>query len=416
MKTIGFLILISTLLTSCALGESVTLPEIDISASPDGIVALPEDVPEIFHRHFVKYTHVVAPNGRPIRLLAQDGWTDDQIKHGREVLEFLLTDFPGSEHGDDKTDIANALADRKATMVLFNTEEGLERAFRSGLGHATDLGMQDLRANECPAVGDEDYMEHRTRDAAYEEIWHLVHDYGIKPTRPEMIAEMRRANDVAAQNGWQGWPDEEPEEHPNEYMGVLIDNYYDLWAVQPKLYEGRPIEPGDIPEGQSHFGHYFANSRDALRAQDAKGYALLEGFLPPYLTYTPELPAEFSGTFSMTLDASEAYTRKSRYLRSATLTGAGDASLIGNEFANRLTGNAGDNVLTGGSGDDLLSGGEGEDTAVFSGPTVEYEITGEGDRVRVVDGVPERDGADVLLGVEQLRFSDETVATGVSPQ
>ena len=39
-------------------------------------------------------------------------------------------------------------------------------------------------------------MAHVTRDAAYEEIWHLVHDYGIKPTRQAMIAEMRRVNDV----------------------------------------------------------------------------------------------------------------------------------------------------------------------------------------------------------------------------
>ena len=41
-------------------------------------------------------------------------------------------------------------------------------------------------------------MAHVTRDAAYEEIWHLIHDYGIKPMLPEMIAEMRTANDEAA--------------------------------------------------------------------------------------------------------------------------------------------------------------------------------------------------------------------------
>ena len=268
------------LLGACAPREVVTLPEIDISGIPGGVVVLPDEVPELFRKHFVKYTKIVAPNGKPIHILAADGWTDDQIRHGRDVLDFLLTDHPGSEYGDDKSDIANAMADGKATMVFFNTEEDLEAAGWE-LFRGADLSMQDLRANECPAPGDADYMEHVTRDAAYEEIWHLVHDYGIKPTRPAMIAEMRAANDIAADNGWKAWPDDEPEEHPNEYVGVLIDNYFDLWAVHPTLYESRPIEPGDIPDGHSHFGRYFANSRDAVKEQDSLGYALIEKFLPP---------------------------------------------------------------------------------------------------------------------------------------
>jgi len=147
---------------ACASGEVVTLPEIDTSGSPDGIVDLPDDVPEVFHRYFDRYTYFAAPNGRRIHFLAQDGWTRDQIQHGRNVLEHLLADFPGSAYGNDKSGIANAMADRKATMVFFNTEDDLDRAFREGLGGATDLSMQDLRANECPAVGDADYMGHVT--------------------------------------------------------------------------------------------------------------------------------------------------------------------------------------------------------------------------------------------------------------
>ena len=75
------------LLGSCTKEKAgrVTLPEIDISASPDGIVPLPDDVPGVFKKYFVKYTKVVAPNGKPIHILAQDAWTDDQIKHGRNV-------------------------------------------------------------------------------------------------------------------------------------------------------------------------------------------------------------------------------------------------------------------------------------------------------------------------------------------
>lgn len=380
---------------------TVTLPDIDISSSPNGIVSLPDDVPEVFKEHFIKYTKVMAPNGKPIHILAQDGWTDDQIKHGRNVLEHILTSFPGSAYGDDKSAVANAMSDRKATMVFFNSEPDLEAAMRGGLGGATDLSMQDLRANECPAVGDLDYMAHVTRDASYEEIWHLVHDYGIKPTRPDMIAEMREANDLAAENGWRGWPDDEPEEHPNEYVGVLIDNYLDLWAVHPTKYEARPIEPGDIPEGHSHFGRYFANSRAALKTDDPLGYAVIEKFFSPYLTYTPELPESFMGTFSMTLDPNERYTYKTQHLRSAALMGTNNANLVGNRYDNVLNGNAGDNVL---------DGREGEDTAVFAGPRGDYEIERRDDAVVVRDSVANRDGTDTLADVELAQFADETVS------
>lgn len=392
-----------------ALAERVTLPDIDISQSQNGIVALPEDAPQVFRDVFVKYTKIYAPNGKPIHILAQDGWTDDQIKKGRNVLEFILTDFPGSEYGNDKSEIANSMADRKATMVFFNTEPDLRKAFRGPLRGATDLSMQDLRANENPAEGDEDYMNHITRDASFEEIWHLVHDNGVKQVLPEMIAEMRTANDKAAEKGWRAWPDDEPDEHPNEYVGVLIDNYYDLWKVRPKLYEGRDITPEDVPEGQSHFGRYFAGSRELMKEHDPAGYALMQKFFPPHLTYTAELPEYFEGTFSLSFDESLVYTYKSQHLLNVTLIGTNNANLTGNAYDNVLTGNDGDNILTGGAGNDTLEGGGGKDTAVFSGPRSEYIIKIHNGDSKVTDNKPARDGEDSLKNIEILKFSDQIV-------
>ena len=392
-----------------AQADRVTLPDIDISQSPNGIVILTENVPQVIRDVFVKYTKIYAPNGKPIHILAQDGWTDDQIKKGRNVLEFILTDFPGSEYGHDKSGIANAMADRKATMVFFNTEPDLRKAFQGPLRGATDLSMQDLRANENPAEGDDDYMNHITRDASFEEIWHLVHDNGIKQVLPEMIAEMRKANDLAEKKGWRGWPDDEPDEHPNEYVGVLIDNYYDLWTVRPKLYEGRDIAPEDVPEGQSHFGRYFAASRELMKENDPAGYGLMEKFFPPFLTYTPELPESFHGTFSLTFNESLVYTYKSQHLVNVTLTGTNNANLTGNDYDNVLTGNAGDNILTGGAGNDTIEGGEGKDTAVFSGPKTDYIIHIHNGDSKVTDSQAGRDGEDFLTNIEILKFSDETV-------
>ena len=150
------IILLSGLIYLCACTGKVTLPDIDISITDEGVVSLPENVPDIFKQYFVKYTKVIAPNGKPIHILAQDGWTNDQIKHGRNVLEHILTNYEGSVYGNDKSIVANSMSDQKATMVFFNTEPDLRKAFQQGLGSATDLSMQDLRANECTAVGSED--------------------------------------------------------------------------------------------------------------------------------------------------------------------------------------------------------------------------------------------------------------------
>ena len=90
------IILLSGLIYLCACTGKVKLPDIDISVTDDGVVALPENVPDVFKQYFVKYTKVIAPNGKPIHILAQDGWTNDQIKHGRNVLEHILTNYEGS--------------------------------------------------------------------------------------------------------------------------------------------------------------------------------------------------------------------------------------------------------------------------------------------------------------------------------
>jgi hypothetical protein len=190
---------------------------------------------------------------------------------------------------------------------------------------------------------------------------------------------------------------------------VLIDNYYDLWTVRPKLYEGRDISPEDVPEGQSHFGRYFAGSRERVEKIDADGYKLIQKFFPPYLTYTPELPEDFTGTFSLSFDNSLAYTYKSQHLLNVILTGKNNSSLVGNAFGNVLTGNAGDNALEGKAGNDQLDGGEGIDTAVFSGNSTEYTLTKKDSQIIVEDSHTGRDGTDSCQNIEVLKFSDKNV-------
>ena len=385
-----------------------TLPYIDISTSPNGIVLLPDNVPLVFRDVFVRYTKVVAPNSKPIHILAQDGWSEARILKARNVLEHILTDVPGTRYGADKSIVANTMADNRATLTLFNTEPDMREAFRGPL-RRVDLGMQDLRANESPVEGHEDYMAHRTRDASFEEVLHMVHDYGIKPALPQMQLDLIRITDVAMERGlWQGRQDD-LENEPNEYVAAIYDNYLDLWTVPPTVYEGRPIETGRIPDGTSHFGIYGARGRTGLRNLDPEGLAILQEFFPPFLTYTPELPSEFTGAFSLQFDPDLRYTAKSQHLKDVTLTGDNDAGLIGNDWDNIFLGNAGDNMLRGNGGKDLLDGSTGTDTAIFAGNMADYEVIRDGNITRVIDKRAARDGADLLLNMERIAFADQVI-------
>lgn len=234
--------------------SSYGLDDLDTGTGPRGIVPLPPSVHPTLRKVFEHYTRVTTRTGRPLHILAQGAWTDDQIVHVRKVLTHYLEDVPGSRFGADKGPLGEAMANRRATMVLFDDEPAMERAFDGPLGEL-HLGMQDLRANECPAPGTPDYMTHGTRDATFEEVLHLVHDYGIRPALPEYDRLLQAGNDAAAQADlWDPWPRDEPDSHRNEYIAAVYDNYLDLWTTPPTVYEGELIEPGDIPRGTSHGG------------------------------------------------------------------------------------------------------------------------------------------------------------------
>lgn len=407
----GLILLASSAMPRPDGGYATQLALIDIAASPTGIVLLPVTAPAVFRDVFVKYTKVIAPNGRPIHLLAQSDWTDDKLLKARSVLEHMLTDFPGSAYGSRKADVANAMTAVNAALILFNDSQAARKAMQGPLSEVSELKMQSMWANEITVEGSDDYMSHVTRDASFEEIWHLVHEAGVMAARPEFQAEIEAAKDAAVKAGW-GRPNNDPSTWHSEYFAQQYDNYLDLWAIPPKVWEGRKIKPGQIPEGTAHWGQNRVNSRRELRTLDPVGYGLVEKFFPPYLTYTARLPEGFEGTFSLRFEASLAYTWKSQHLKDVSLRGVKNADIIGNDYGNVLTGNSGDNTLTGGPGDDYLIGCDGVDTATFSGNFEDYKILRTGTHVVVTDLRVGRDGEDFLVGVEILCFADRSYTLG----
>ena len=76
-----------------------------------------------------------------------------------------------------------------------------------------------------------------------------------------------------------------------------------------------------------------------------------------------------------------------------------------------LIGNTGDNLIKGRMGNDLIDGGAGNDTAVYQGSRSTYVVTAQADGSYIVrDTVSGRDDTDTLRNIENLTFSDVTVA------
>lgn len=386
----------------------------DIDKGKDlGITSLPDTAASQYKNNFCKYTQLLAPNGKPVAFYAQEKITNEQLIRARSILESYLSDVPGSEYGINKTVVFNQMADNQATLVLLNGSDDGE----------PPADGQTLYETENVVEGTTAYFDNDPRDAAFEEILHLMHDTGIgidgtntqAGVLPEFQKEIRSAMENAIPPGiitsnaqplglWANdsqateWLRELASENSltQEYLAAIIDTYYGL--------------AGESTAGGSNF-LYQPQTRAQIQSMDPMGWALVGGdsprkFFSEYVTYEARIDGNFQGTFSLSFDAEQRYTHKSQYLLKARLTGSNLNNLVGNAQANTLTGNTADNQLTGRAGDDVIDGGAGTDTAIFSGASIEYTIVTQESVVTVTDKTADRDGVDTLSNIELLQFSD----------
>ena len=115
-----------------------------------GIQALPKDSP-YRSEGFVKYTEVIAPNGKSIPIIAQPGVRDIAVARCRNLLKFYLTDVPGSKYGANKSTVANAMANNHAMLMM---PEGDHRE-----GHEPALDAQPQYEYETPVAGSRWYIQ-----------------------------------------------------------------------------------------------------------------------------------------------------------------------------------------------------------------------------------------------------------------
>lgn len=394
-------------------------PCLDEYATRLGITALPNSASNAYKNNFCQYTKLSTANG-PIQIFGGSQLSSLQLYRARKILEFYLTDVPGSQYGSNKNAIRNKLGANNAKLDMPN-------GAHQQPGAGTALQGQELYWAEVPVEGDNWFMNNNMdhRDAALEEILHLVHDSGSSTmdrfssenffthTRfplgigvdgpggqsggaPAFQAEIRAATNNA-QPTWlnppgkgiwgeneRAWVRELAQENSlsQEYLAAVIDVYYGLWDEF----------------GAGMWGIYKPSTRANLATKDPMGNAVVEKFFSPYITYMAMLSPQLSATFSMTYASNQAYTKKSRYYIHATLLGNKNSNLVGNDQDNCLGPNAGTNAIDGKSGTDVI---------LFQGNCNEYSIScSSSTDCTITDGVNGRDGTTLTSNIESLAFRD----------
>lgn len=375
-------------LLSCSSDEPIPIQPDRVLDAALGIESVPSSLGRAYTRHFNGYTSVTAPNGGAIHIVAQANITNEQMVRCRNILEHFLTDLPGSVYGDDKSAVANKMADNNAILVLLNGQDDGS--------NPVEVDGQWLFENEIQVEGHEWYVkqDYEHRDAAFEEILHLVHDYGIGVDGPnsqpgalaDYQSEIRIAQENALDNNLWGlgapdWIRELRNENSltQEYLAALIDAYYGLW--------------GAWPESTTHsmWGIYVAKYREDIPTEDPAGHGLLGKYFHPYLTYNARIDPDFEGTFSLKFEGQTPYTHHAQYLKDITLLGERNTNVQVNGWDNDITGNNGSN------------------TVIFSGESTEYTVETVDDVTTVTDSIDNRDGVNRLSAVEKLQFSDQTI-------
>ena len=351
---------------------------------------IPSNLGKEYSANFNRYTKVVTPNGGKIHIVAQSNLTDEQIVRARSTLEHFLKNYPGSEYGDNKSELANKMAENGAILTLLNGQDDGN--------NPVEVNGQALFENEIQVEGhpwyiNQDYNNHR--DATYEEILHLVHDYGIgidghnsfPGAIPKYQSEIRQAQKNALSTNLWGigadrWINELTDENSltQEYLAALIDSYYGLW--------------GGWTDSNTHgmWGIYVAKTRNEIFLEDPIGGEIMNNkFFHPYLTYNARIDSSFNGIFSLKFDSLKPYTNHSQYLKDITLLGNNDTSVYINQLDNNITGNKVTN------------------TVIFNGNSSEYIIDITDIEISVTDKISDRDGINILKEIEKIKFTDQTI-------
>lgn len=348
------------------------------------------DVHPLIKEHFSWYTHILSPSRDPVLILSQGGVSRDQIIRLRQTLEFYLIPRPDLDQRIDQDAIFDAMAKNKAAVLFFDDVESQEQAVSEGLLEL-DFNPVLTHGDENIVEGSQDWQNSPPKERTLFTLYTLVYKTGIQSALPDLDAEIRTLAENAMDNGiWQ--------ESENTYSEWSDDNALGALFISQLL----SIDYG-------HWGDEFTAWDGAFTFVDRAGFqselpevfSQFRAIFPIYIDHDILVHEDFDGSFTLNLTQDLSWTTKSQYFLNVILAGEKDNNLIGNAQDNRLSGNAGNNRII---------GGDGEDTVVLQGPREDYDVQYTAQGTLLFDEDLTRDGADEIIEIEWVEFSDELVS------
>lgn len=276
--------------------------------------------------------------------------------------------------------------------------------------------------NSCGSLGTNSDGDEADRDAAFEEILHLVQAQGIAPndqTKPYQEAvraealrqytDMNNGGAVAwnpTQSSWDDWESDDinPEigqSYSHEYLASVFDAYMGMWQHQNEGLDGYKLnsrekmtlgDNGITDDAGLDFvtGMFHEMVQTTVRI-DSNGVA-------EYHNKKGNLDSRFVMNTYQVVPPIEAYTYKSQYYLNAKIVGDKPMSL----FANNE-----DNILEGNNQPNVINGLGGTDTYIINNKMSECVIAAH-QGLYVLISCPNTND-DMLYEIEKLKFTDTEV-------
>ncbi len=348
-----------------------------------GIVEIDQWLMDPLGNCFSSCAPLKTPSGGYVYVFATHSVTFEALHRVKEVAACLFRDVPGADGKWSKASLLDALAARKECFIV-----GADSELPDAVAMLEPFGYHAWRIDS-----DTVHVE-----GSYTTLGTWVFDSTIDTVVSALVASAEAATPtlmetfVVAERDARERGVFRPTDALREsgspvmlYVATLAEVAFGQWAGQGDG-EGRVVE-----------GMFGYSDRAELMERDPAGAEIVRGFVGESLDILALIDAGFEGRYYMTRRADSPYTERSQHLLRAQLRGYFDSDLVGNERDNVLGGNTGNNTLVGGSGRDI---------AVFQGPRAEYTIEFVEGAARVTDSTPGRDGRDLCLGFELLRFAD----------
>jgi hypothetical protein len=218
---------------------------------------------------------------------------------------------------------------------------------------------------------------------------------------------------------WQTWY-LDTSQNPNTYIGVVPETpmVYDIAAIQYLYGANNSYRSGDTtytfdPAVPFYKSIWDAGGTDTIDISNFSTDCTINLTPGSYSS----IHYHNTGTGSSLYDGSNNLGIAFGVIIEIARGGSGNDAITGNTASNLLYGGGGDDTIIGASGNDRLEGGDGLDTAVFSGNLSEYSVSysAETEIYTISDKIAERDGLDLVSGIEHFQFADGTKADILAP-